>query len=302
MPKVKKKIRIFFSSYIKYLKSNYNKPNILNRLREDYDRKNTGSRKAKYYELYAQYENNLEFWSFDNLTQKVQKKVLKSLIDYWWPKYCIRMNSFKDYVQKKYPSYYTQKALGPKNQNLSDLDAENIDKSLRIKFNLKSNLVKQNESQKLKKKNSSKVKILENNSFVLSKSSNQKFDQASVAASFNIRPRSNAYLDELIGYDLDDFKTSPPVGWKRPISRATQIAKTMCENQKNSETKNSKQRNNTDKEIYLEAIYRQDISGQIFMKYLSNKNKTVIFSFFLEKILNFFIVCCKQTQMSIRVD
>ncbi|RNA26889.1 regulator of G- signaling 22 [Brachionus plicatilis] len=261
------------TGYIKYLKSYYNKPNILNRLREDYDRKNAGSRKAKYYELYAQYENNLEYWSFDNLTQRVQKKVLKSLIEYWWPKYYIRMNSFKDYVQKKYPSYYTQKVLGKQNQVLSDLDAENIDKSLRIKFNLKSSLVKPNESQRFKKKNLSKVKILENNSFVLSKSSNQKFDQGSEAASFNMRPRSNAYLDELIGYDLDDFKTSPPVGWKRPISRATQIAKKMCENQKNAEAKSGKHRNKTDKEIYLEAIYRQDISGQIFMKYLLNKNK-----------------------------
>lgn len=185
------------------------------------------------------------------------------------------MNSFRDYVQKKYPSYYNQKVLSKKNQVISDFDAENIDKSLRIKFNLKSNLTKHIESQRSKKKTPAKVKILESNSFVMSKSSIQKVDQYSEAASYNMRPRSNAYLEELVGYDLDDYKTSPPVGWKRPISRATQIAKTLCENQKIREEKTSKPRNKSDKEIYLEAIYKQDISGQIFMKYLCKKNKTV---------------------------
>lgn len=288
----------YFFSYIKYLKSNYNKPNILNRLKEESSQKSISSRKAQFYELYAQYENNIEFWSYDNLTQKVQKKVLRSLIEYWWPKFCIRMNSFKDYVQKKYPSYYTQKVLSKKNQAISDFDAENIDKSLRIKFNLKSNLTKQIESQRSKKKNPTKVKILESNSFVMSKSSIQKLDQFSEAASYNMRPRSNAYLEELIGYDLDDFKTSPPVGWKRPISRATQIAKKMCENQKISEEKTFKLRNMSDKTIYLEAIYRQDISGQIFMKYLLKKNKTVKYFHYLINYLTVFPFSSLSTDLN----
>ena len=91
---------------------------------------------------------------------------------------------------------------------------------------------------------------------------------------------------ELAGFDLDDvFKTSPPVGWKRPASRATMLAK-MLVNEKRDETfKNvasikviKKQKKiRMDKEIYLEAVYNEDIAGQIFMKYLINKKKLVIY-------------------------
>ncbi|CAF0779308.1 unnamed protein product [Brachionus calyciflorus] len=272
------------NNYLKYLKKTYNKPNILNRLNKDYDRTNVGTRKSKYYELYAQYENNLEFWSIDHLIKTVQKKILKSLTEYWWPKYCIRMNSFQDYIRTKYPSYYTQKNLtNNKSHNLTDLDAENIEKSLRFKLNTNSNLDKRKDNQdgfKTKKKNLPKVKILENASLVFSKSSHQKFDALStVTSNGNLISRSNALINELIGYDLDDYKTSPPVGWKRPISRATLLAKSMYENQtKNKQDTNNynkqlKQRSKLDKDIYFEAIYRQDIAGQIFMKYLINKNK-----------------------------
>ncbi|MFN7761304.1 MAG: hypothetical protein ACK5RE_11635, partial [Pseudanabaena sp.] len=64
------------------------------------------SRKNKYNQLYSQYEKNIDFWSYDNLINNVQKRLLYIMINYWWPKYCIRLNSFHDYVKQKYPTYY----------------------------------------------------------------------------------------------------------------------------------------------------------------------------------------------------
>jgi hypothetical protein len=124
---------------------------------------------------------------------------------------------------------------------------------------------------------------------------------------------------ELAGFDLDDvFKTSPPVGWKRPASRATMLAK-MLVNEKRDETfKNvasvkviKKQKKiRMDKEIYLEAVYNEDIAGQIFMKYLVNKKKLVIVTwnggclFDLNILINVTIkiVCRKSLEMLTRVN
>lgn len=38
-------------------------------------------------------------------------------------------------------------------------------------------------------------------------------------------------------------------------------------------------RSKNDRDLYLEAIYREDSSGKIFMKYLMSKNKIVSFFF-----------------------
>lgn len=71
------------SSLIKQLKASYNRPQILNRLNSDYDRTSHGEKKNKYYELYSQYEKNIDLWSYEYLTKELQKKVLNSLVFYW---------------------------------------------------------------------------------------------------------------------------------------------------------------------------------------------------------------------------
>lgn len=194
------------------------------------------------------------------------------------------MNSFKDYVKKKYPSYYEQKNLLSVKQNLNDFDVENIEKSLNHRHNVKNKSAKLDKLKdeenllKINKKHTqSRVKIFESSSFSMSKNANLKQDLVSTTlGSFNSKSKANNLSNELSGYDLDEFKTSPPVGWKRPPSRATLMAKAMLENKKSSNGKSTtKTRSNTDKEIYLEAIYREDFAGQIFMKFLTTKNKTV---------------------------
>ena len=84
----------------------------------------------------------------------------------------------------------------------------------------------------------------------------------------------------LEGYDLvDDFKTGPPVGWKRPSSTTSVMIRKMLDNRQNNlmseQKKNDNNRRYLNKDIYFEAIYREDLGGQIFMKYLSAKRKTV---------------------------
>lgn len=98
----------------------------------------------------------------------------------------------------------------------------------------------------------------------------------------------------LKGYDLRrDYKTSPPVGWKRPPSQATQLARSIFEKSSlrqdeaaigsassqadASGSSARKSTTKTDRDLYLEAIYREDSSGKIFMKYLMSKNKIVCF-------------------------
>lgn len=175
-----------------------------------------------------------------------------------------------------------QKNLIEKKPTFHDFDAENIEKSINYSGVYKENLIKKKKKQeqdeqmlKNKKKLLARVKILESNSFI-SRASVKDQDQA-VISSLNARPKSNTISDELAAYNLDDLKTSPPVGWKRPTSRATLVAKAMLQAKKQPNEKHNhshhKPRAKTDKEIYLEAIYREDIAGQIFMKYLLNKNK-----------------------------
>lgn len=55
-----------------------------------------------------------------------------------WPKYCIRLNSFQDYMKKKYPTLYEQNFLYREKSQVksSDLTAQNIEKSLNFKENV----------------------------------------------------------------------------------------------------------------------------------------------------------------------
>ena len=206
------------------------------------------------------------------------------------------MNSFQDYIKEKYPIYYRQNTLVDKRAKQTsaiDLGAGNIEKSLTYESNFKKNLNMLTIEEKLirnRKSLSSRVKIYESSSVLLSKRKTQKEGSSFVKFSQNkMYDNDKKEINknpELAGFDLDEFKTSPPVGWKRPASRATLIAK-MLVNGKQDQIRNTassryvKQQRKTrmDKEIYLEAIYREDIAGQIFMKYLINKKKLVIINY-----------------------
>jgi hypothetical protein len=100
---------------------------------------------------------------------------------------------------------------------------------------------------------------------------------------------SQSETDEYNEQYIEEFKTSPPVGWKRPASRATLFVKALIDDdqieEENSKEKDSnkviskllnrQEKKRIDKEFYFEAIYREDFSGRIFMKYLLSKNKMV---------------------------
>ena len=216
------------------------------------------------------------------------------------------MSSFSDYVKEKYPTYYRQKTLVEKRTKQSaanDLGAGNIEKSLSYESNFRKNLNMQTIEEKLignRRRLTSRVKIYESDSLLMSKAKHHKDLERSFYVTFNNNEnekysmhnsKKETYKNpELAGYDLDEFKTSPPVGWKRPASRATILAKmlvngrkedTISPNLASSKTIKQQKKNRMDKEIYLEAIYREDIAGQIFMKYLINKKKLVKRTIFL---------------------
>jgi hypothetical protein len=272
--------------------------------------------------MYKLYQNNDDYWSLEYLMHTLQPKILKYLTNYWWPKYCIRMGTFTEYTKERYPLYHQLKSLKrPTTAKMSfqDLSAENIDKSLG-NYNIKpfdnadlnnnnNNLASQNQinnlgdDKLLKKRKNLKVKIVLND---LVSYKQEKATAASLSLKRELDQRSqerrDAYLSELGNYSLSgDYKTSPPIGWKRPPSTATKFFNMLMENQKepleqsltrsssashfNSDSTASlaahkneaEKKDKFHREIYLEAIYREDIAGQIFMKYLVQKNKIVSF-------------------------
>jgi len=176
---------------------------------------------------------------------------------------------------------------------VNDLGAGNIEKSLTYESNFR-NLKTLTIEEKLirnRTRLASRVKIYESDSLLLSKRIPSKsFDRSTYV---KLNESNNKYFTkkekftnpELAGYDLDDvFKTSPPVGWKRPASRATIFAKMLVNEKRDDVSRNiasskvikQQKKVRMDKEIYLEAVYREDIAGQIFMKYLISKKKLVI--------------------------
>ena len=292
------------------MKLNYNQPSILNRINGENlpDPSAAVSKKNKYLQLYSQYEKNIDFWSYENLINNVQKRLLYIMINYWWPKYCIRLNSFHDYVKQKYPTYYVHKnMIQTKQRTHIDLDIENIEKSIFYKYNnneKKSNHdingLEDSESLIMSKLNKSEAQAVQ----AAKKSSRAKlqseYTSLNVTKKFVTKvesievmqppqpvikndnpyahlPANDPYRKLGILFDCyqttNNFKTSLPVGWKRPISKVTKMVQAMMDDRDDQASDAEKNKLKMDKEIYLEAIYREDIGGQIFMKYLSNKNK-----------------------------
>ena len=215
------------------------------------------------------------------------------------------MSSFNEYVEKKYPSYNTQKKLlSGHNRVIKDLTAKNIENTLKTAeklnantfsspsvphFNSKSKSIRINELDQAKplkvrlsnSAKSPKKPILKES---MNKEATNKESTVNLVTSnsnatgvFKSNKVSKSILG-LEGYELDDYKTSPPVGWKRPASTTSIMIKQMFDNKQNALTKSaeSPKRSKLDKDIYFEAIYREDVGGQIFMKYLISRHKSVI--------------------------
>lgn len=64
--------------HIKTLKLNYNKPRILDRINESCDHVKMLTKKT-----ISKIEKDYYFWSYENLTGCLQKRLLHSLVFYW---------------------------------------------------------------------------------------------------------------------------------------------------------------------------------------------------------------------------
>ena len=234
----------------------------------------------------------------------------------------MRMND--EYVEKKYPFYDSQKQLKSNhNTDVNDFDAKNIDITLKnVLINQKKQLNSFLSGSEPSKMHRTVHKDLPKVRNIGSASTNtpRKPLAKEVAPKGNLPPKVQINAPEkpatakkpkyitkstgLEGYDLvDDFKTGPPVGWKRPASTTSIMIRKMLDNKQSlNEKKNSEQKRNIfDKDIFLEAIYHEDYGGQIFMKFLASKRKIVRilklnFFIFKKLFLNWFkLIVCNQS-------
>lgn len=207
------------------------------------------------------------------------------------------MNS--DYVEKKYPLYDIQrKLINSHKYAVNDFNAKNIENTLKIVEKHKEDLNTQETPKMLRSNNNRitkhgpKMNQISNSASSTRKPilketfSKENVKEVSMIIPSNTAPHaankkvrsSPLRARGLEGYDLvDDFKTGPPVGWKRPASTTSIMVRKMLENKHEAEDKKPEElkRNKYDKDIYFEAIYREDCGGQIFMKYLQARHKKV---------------------------
>ncbi len=203
-----------------------------------------------------------------------------------------------DYVEKKYPLYDIQRKLITAHKNVpNDFNAKNIERTLQIAEKQKEQGKKSREEKpqmfrlnqikdakhvpKVRNAGSAgsvrKISLKENH--VIDNLKDVSLAATNVTAAVKKSKGSALRCRGLEGYDLvDDFKTGPPVGWKRPASTTSIMVRQMLEqrNQSYFEDRSSHvevERNKFDKDIFFEAIYREDLGGQIFMKYLIAKHK-----------------------------
>ena len=191
-------------------------------------------------------------------------------------------------MKRKYPTLHEQSNLvREQTRQHVGFDAENIEKSLSFKLSDKA-------KDKTKKEEESKIKgnkLLKRRQNVDQKAEVKETSARNKSSPAGKRQQQNQTPPGLEGYDLkEDYKTSPPVGWKRPPSQATMLARSIYEKTAGKSDEAAK-RSKTDREVFLEAIYREDSTGKIFMKYLSSKNKLVCIKFIL-----------KHTIISIKFD
>ncbi len=289
------------------MKFNYNRPQILNRLNLCHSSLNQSQQvgpviiKKDYNKLYEQYEQNIDFWSIENLRNNLQQSLLNQLISYWWPKFLIRLNSFNSYIELTYPSYNTQKRLlNSHNYTMNDLNAKNIERTIqkaeklnkpaanfnspsvpqlsgiisnsKIKSNSKKKDVRLALSATKTRQTMGMTKQINTNNSNNVVSNKDGSNSGMFYSTAQLEPpkagKQNKIIAGLEAYDLDEYKTSPPIGWKRPASTTSIMIKKMMDAKKQHGATNDstpKQRNKFDKDIYLEAIYREDVGGQIFM-------------------------------------
>ena len=288
------------------LKVAYNHPQILSRI-------NTGRLKsaAVFRKPALNINSPLDFWSFEYLSTHMQKHLLSQLVNYWWPKYCIKLHAFHDYVRENYPSYHAQvRLINSYNSMLNTTSTTMLSTSnKRIgTFNTlvdseyvanwmsgrsKRGVEHRNESDddseiaddtddENKKKNNKTATKKRANQKMNKKTSKNKSSNHLAATSFT------RHVSGLEGFQTRDlrFKTSPPVGWKRPPSLTTLIAKRMIENEQEG-----RQLLPVDmsREVFMEIVYRDRHAAHIFMKYLASRNKIVIFLSLLSYFFLYYI-------------
>lgn len=215
------------------------------------------------------------------------------------------MRMSDDYVKSKYPSYEKQREmLNNHKSSPSDFIAKNIENTLKNVENSRNHaesnhfinpMTESNQriqmnrnldsNKKLNARNSGSAgsagrKPLAKEGTILSMKEKKK----EAAAAAEVAPVSTKKKKDgplkipgLEMYDLvEDYRTGPPVGWKRPASTTSIMVRKMLENRQNGlmEAKRTMPKiGKFDKDIYFEAIYRDDYGGQIFMKYLKSKEK-----------------------------
>ena len=188
------------------------------------------------------------------------------------------MNSFKDYISEKYPSYAQQKNLLEGRKLITNnLDAENVEKSLKNAENLQIAFeLKQANEIIIKKKHESKKKFLPKLKIRLT-SRRRQLPKDTMSMKSMIETSKTKRETGLEGYENEDGKAYSPVNWKRPVSNTAILIKQMMDYREDTKLNEELNQGKRDKEIFFEAIYREDIAGQIFMKFIKNKNKKVFF-------------------------
>ena len=189
----------------------------------------------------------------------------------------IRMNSFKSYMSEKYPTYSDQrKLIGERRVNTNNLDAENIEKSLRHAENVKEmmDLKRSNEASKAKQAEEKRKPLPRLKTERIKRTRPTPLKEPLMSKSMVVSSRTARRDPELEGYEMDEGRTRSPITWRRPISNTTLMVKKMMDEAE--KTEKSRNEGRLDKEIFFEAIYREDLAGQIFMKYLITRNKSVI--------------------------
>ena len=225
----------------------------------------------------------ITYW-YDFIVLSETNKTL-FFVDYLrFPKYLLHLYSSKTNLNSA--GYYNQLALF-KEKSLNDFQVQNIVKSLnqfegfnsynRIANKIvesrkesmidieKANQIKESYKKRfLLQKFSTKAMPVETNFYSIYKNENNN----------NNREYSSVSDSNVIVRSI--FETSPPTGYKRPV---TGMLKPII--------KKPKQIINDEmfkRDVYLEAISQDQAAGHVFMKYLLSTNKTVSFK---SSFLNF---------------
>lgn len=223
------------------------------------------------------------------------------------------MRMSDEYVKSKYPSYDIQrKMLTNHKSSPNDFNAKNIETTLKGVETLRNKaetnnfinpMTDSNQQLKISRDSNKKANSLNRMGAGSAASASRRQPLAKEGTNLSMKERKREAaaaaavaaaaeaatttkkekkgplkIPGLEMYELvEDFRTGPPVGWKRPASTTSLMVRKMLENRQNNlidaHKRAASKINKLDKDFYFEAIYRDDYGGQIFMKYLKSKQK-----------------------------